>query len=852
MPNLLTAEAGLKFGPVFIETFFKHYLDRHHGDRSTSDPKTGASSSSSSFADGLKGKKDLLWQEGFQIVKSFLSQAAKHTVEELQEFSNARIPAPPWIFVQRLLVPRAMCDKAANYLIKAFGGETMTSRVVGGTRWWQVRGLDGVDCQWICQKSHMQSRRRQSKQKTTQTDSANDVSGLSGDQDSIAYMDGTRCMLYAHGGGYYFGSVDQQRYCLQRYARKINGRVLAVNYRLAPQYPFPCGLQDLLAAYLYLIDPPPGAHHTPIPPESIIVAGDSAGGGLCLALLQIIRDTGLPPPSGAVLISPWCDLTHSFPSIVENTASDIIPPYGLCFHKPSVLWPPPAVSITTEVRSEVRETFQTVAGHVTLANKVVTQWRDKTTVGGSSSVSVDRAEGHAGETSTAPSSGSDHLLDLHSVDAKDAITGEVLPMNIAGKLPLPWQSEISFPVSVNGQRLSVDRQIQLYCPNNLLVHPLISPVLSYVGGLPPLFIIAGDKEVLRDEIIYLAHKAAHPDKYSIHEDSKKLYPPIRSPAMSPTFVHLQVYDESCHVLPLFSFTTPAKFCYRAIAEFSKHFAKGDDDLPMVPQTPISPNSSMSTSSSGVAPQASASTSSSTSTSSTTMKPRRYRSLLSLISIGHKKPADISSQVGLELFTQTTKSGTAGDPFFYSKNQEKLVSGNIIRERVSVRGVTRPINSEELTVLDFPADHIGIINEAAAQRFLLGQSKWDKRFGSMTEKINAQRKRNMILAKSEITKTLDQFQERLLQDSSHHERDLSDDSNTWSWSWAVSGENPPASSIVARRDTTEARRLARIADQSVAQEESKLSGNKLWNILANFLTYHFGDDKDTENNTEHRK
>lgn len=82
--------------------------------------------------------------------------------------------------------------------------------------------------------------------------------------------------------------------------------------------------------------------------------------------------------------------------------------------------------------------------------------------------------------------------------------------------------------------------------------------------------------------------------------------------------------------------------------------------------------------------------------------------------------------------------------------------------------------------------------------------------------------------------------------------MSDDSNTWSWSWAVSGENPPASSIVARRDTTEARRLARIADQSVAQEESKLSGNKLWNILANFLTYHFGDDKDTENNTEHRK
>lgn len=89
-------------------------------------------------------------------------------------------------------------------------------------------------------------------------------------------------------------------------------------------------------------------------------------------------------------------------------------------------------------------------------------------------------------------------------------------------------------------------------------------------------------------------------------------------------------------------------------------------------------------------------------------------------------------------------------------KEKLVSGNIICERVSVRGVTRSLNLEELTVLDFPADHIGIINEAAAQRFLLGQSSWNKQFGSLTEKINAQRRKNMTLAKSELTKTLVSF------------------------------------------------------------------------------------------------
>jgi len=115
---------------------------------------------------------------------------------------------------------------------------------------------------------------------------------------------------------------------------------IAINYRLAPQYPFPCALQDLLAACmyinehnflndlprqsladLYLIKPPSDASHQPVQPAHLVVAGDSAGGGLTLALLQILRDTGLPLPAGGILISPWCDLTHSFPSVHTNTAT---------------------------------------------------------------------------------------------------------------------------------------------------------------------------------------------------------------------------------------------------------------------------------------------------------------------------------------------------------------------------------------------------------------------------------------------------------------------------------------------------------------------------------------------------
>lgn len=80
-----------------------------------------------------------------------------------------------------------------------------------------------------------------------------------------------------------------------------------------------CYLITCTPTDLYLIDPPSSAIHKLIPPSKIVFAGDSAGGGLCITVLTILRDMGLPQPAGAVLISPWVDLTHSFPSILENT-----------------------------------------------------------------------------------------------------------------------------------------------------------------------------------------------------------------------------------------------------------------------------------------------------------------------------------------------------------------------------------------------------------------------------------------------------------------------------------------------------------------------------------------------------
>jgi alpha/beta hydrolase fold len=127
---------------------------------------------------------------------------------------------------------------------------------------------------------------------------------------------------------------------------------------------------------LYLIRPPPAALHQPVNPKHIIVMGDSAGGGLSLALLQVIQDSGLPAPAGGVLVSPWCDMSHSFPSIHENTDSvrvsfltwrscsqfskDVIPYYGLSLHKPSTLWPPPPEGITNKVHETLKNRIRGV------------------------------------------------------------------------------------------------------------------------------------------------------------------------------------------------------------------------------------------------------------------------------------------------------------------------------------------------------------------------------------------------------------------------------------------------------------------------------------------------------------
>ncbi|CAE6468262.1 unnamed protein product [Rhizoctonia solani] len=1057
----LTTTMGVKLGPLVLGTLLKHYLERHNVTRES------------------KARNELLFDEAFIIVKAFMEESTKHTVEELQQFSNTKIPSPPWVHCVRVMIPLSTCDEAAPLLVQALGGQEAAREFVGGTKWWQVRGVRGVEAQWVAVKRDWREAERRRKQRQeptspTTTSGPSRFNSLSFRRESVpdlrrsrtgaakstnknrpegeqagrgradgaqerergkrgtrpasahgprneglappkrpatsggrtsSYgsvgragldpstlgtissgrgtpepepapgratpspapsprpatpdpksasapkfatdsaadeeahyepeMDDMRCMLYIHGGGYYFGSVDQQRFCVQRYARKMGGRVFAVNYRLAPQYPFPCALQDCLAAYLYLIRPPPDAEHLPVPPNMLIIAGDSAGGGMTLALLQIIRDAGLPAPAGGVLISPWCDLTHSFPSVLVNNATDIIPPYGLSLHKPSTLWPPPSDELTAELRGRMtrrlREVVKQGKSRLGLGNdsevdlaKLVAEssrkadetkranhhhhhhrwWKRKdhetTTARGNSVVGVSE-----GATLT-PTWQKPELPDMTAEPA--SAEPEEIPLPPSPMSPDPPRLKVPkrqatvdpskgpIEIEIDGQMKTVRSQIQFYAQNHQLTHPLVSPALGYLGGLPPLFVLASDKEVLRDEIIYIAHKAAHPDRYPVKPETKELLhslKDIESKGYEPTKVHLQVYDETCHVLPLFSFTTPAKYCYRAIALFCKHVTgpHPGQATPSVPPTPVLPEGSvvrspemepayLGSESGGKPPVSPISPLSPPTTSgrrpSITSPTFSFSPSLLRRYTTRRTPAPLDTQTSnlgqtspisptrepsddiagprfqLDKNEPPTGVGTAGDPSVYNLQAlgqagfESPFKDNMIRERVSTAGVLRQLEPEsELPACNVPLENIGTINASAVKRYLEGQALWDAKFSGTIKSIAKMRIKNLELARKEGRKSMGAFYGALANGTIKEgdgEGGGSPSSSVtflgspnWSMSWALEGENPPPSSIVSRRDTAEARQLAICADRDLSGEENKMSGNNLWNIVVDFLS-----------------
>lgn len=128
-------------------------------------------------------------------------------------------------------------------------------------------------------------------------------------------MNFSRIILFLHGGAYVNGSPQAYRDLTCRFARALKALVLAVDYRLAPEHPYPAALEDAEAAYNWLLS-------QTFSNSQMAFIGDSAGGGLVLSLLQSLKKKDLPLPACAVLLSPWTDLSCSLPSMQENASRD--------------------------------------------------------------------------------------------------------------------------------------------------------------------------------------------------------------------------------------------------------------------------------------------------------------------------------------------------------------------------------------------------------------------------------------------------------------------------------------------------------------------------------------------------
>jgi acetyl esterase/lipase len=142
-----------------------------------------------------------------------------------------------------------------------------------------------------------------------------DADGVPGELIATPSSRPDRHVLYLHGGGYVTGSAAVYRNFTWRIAAATRARVLVIDYRLAPEHPFPAALDDAFAACRWLL----GGKAAP---RRTTIMGDSAGGGLALALLLKLRDSGHEPPAAAVALSPWTDLAMTGPSLVRNARAD--------------------------------------------------------------------------------------------------------------------------------------------------------------------------------------------------------------------------------------------------------------------------------------------------------------------------------------------------------------------------------------------------------------------------------------------------------------------------------------------------------------------------------------------------
>lgn len=142
-----------------------------------------------------------------------------------------------------------------------------------------------------------------------------EIAGVPAEKISFKGISTDRLLFYIHGGGYVFGSPLSHRALASRVGWAVRAEAIVPDYRLAPENPYPAGLDDVVSVYKKITA-------SVSSPKKIIIAGDSAGGGMTLALILRIRDEGLPMPGLVCCLSPWADLTQSGESQKLNRKKD--------------------------------------------------------------------------------------------------------------------------------------------------------------------------------------------------------------------------------------------------------------------------------------------------------------------------------------------------------------------------------------------------------------------------------------------------------------------------------------------------------------------------------------------------
>ncbi|KAH0565100.1 hypothetical protein GP486_001500 [Trichoglossum hirsutum] len=277
------------------------------------------------------------------VLRSFVANYQRGTVTREQTITtrDPGVKGPMW--VSKVTLPAPEDSNILEILFKAIHG------LCDGRETFTRPELSAVEAEWVGHRPGVDAN-------TLDPD-------LSPEEKYNHLMDEVKSdltVLYIHGE---YGSLldpASHRGTTHELAKMTKGRCFVIRYRLAPTYPFPAGLLDALIAYLSLLYPPPGSIHAAVTASKICFSGDSAGGGMSLAIIQVIlelrrqshdgharvhwcgEERELPLPAGAAINSGWFDLTRSMESIQTNARYDYLPAYReppSSHYTPDLIWP---------------------------------------------------------------------------------------------------------------------------------------------------------------------------------------------------------------------------------------------------------------------------------------------------------------------------------------------------------------------------------------------------------------------------------------------------------------------------------------------------------------------------------